>query len=235
MCYYEGIYKKMNSIIYYSNTNYSKNIATYLSNKSNFNLIDINKLDNYKFNNLIIVFPIHSQNIPKIVNDLLKRIEANNISIIATYGRMSYGNVIYEIIKKYKLNIISAAYIPTAHSYIKNDTEFTDYHKLDVLLDKFNYPNKIKIKKSFKNPLANLFKIKRSQIGVKIKKNNNCNSCNICNSICNNITNGKINNKCIRCLKCINLCPNKALEYKLNIFMRMYLKKKRKDKLVIYT
>ena len=38
----------------------------------------------------------------------------------------------------------------------------------------------------------------------------------------------------IRCLKCINNCKNNALEYKLSFFMKLYLKKKKKNLLIIY-
>ncbi|MDE6293488.1 MAG: 4Fe-4S binding protein [Clostridiales bacterium] len=45
---------------------------------------------------------------------------------------------------------------------------------------------------------------------------------------------GKTNRKCIRCLKCVSECPNNALHFSTRLPMRMYLRKKKCDKLIIY-
>ena len=114
----------MNAVVYYSNSNESYKIAQYLSDKSTYQLIDVRKNDIIQFDNLILVFPVYCQNIPDEVRDFVKSLKANNMSVIATYGKKSFGNVIYEISQLNNLNIISYAYIPTKHTYIDNDFVF---------------------------------------------------------------------------------------------------------------
>lgn len=223
----------MNAVVFYSNSNESKKIAKYLGEKSNYEIFDLRLLNNFNFNNLIVVFPVYCQNIPDEVKEFIKKIRVNNISVVATYGRKSFGNVIYELSKLNKLNIISYAYIPTKHTYIENDSSFEDYSKLDCLVGKFNKPSTIKIKKHFKNPFASILMLKRSQSNIKIVKNENCNGCNICANCCSNIYKGRPNEKCIRCLRCVNRCPNKSLYIKKSFVLKMYLKLVYKNKLII--
>lgn len=225
----------MNAVIYYSNTGGSKHIAKYLADASEFPLYDIYGLDEYEFDTVILVFPVHCQNIPDTVKELLSRIKVKALSVVATYGRMSFGNVLYEIQKRYAHKIIAAAYVPTKHSYL-SENEFDDYESLNKLIEKLDSPTPIKIPKSFKNPLSNIFKDLRSRIGVKMYRDTACNNCGICETTCHNnaIHNGKPNKNCIRCLKCVNECPQKALHFKCRLPLRLYLKKKKKNKLVIY-
>ncbi len=224
----------MNAIIYYSNTLESYNIAKYISIKTSYELINISNLNNYDFDFIYLIFPIHYQSIPKTIKPLIKKLKAKKAIIIATYGKMSFGNVLNDVKKILNAKIVSASYIPTKHSYIKNDLRFSDFKKIDDIILNMNNDKEIKIKKSFKNPFANLFPILRHKIAIKIIKNNKCINCNKCHEICENIINGKTDNNCIRCLKCIDHCPYNALDFKLSFFMKIYLKKKKKDKFIIY-
>lgn len=224
----------MNAIIYYSNTLESYNIAKYISIKTSYELINISNLNNYDFDFIYLIFPIYYQSIPKTIKPLIKKIKAKKAIIIATYGKMSYGNVLNDVKKIINAKIVSASYIPTKHSYIKNDLRFSDFKKIDDIILNMNNDKEIKIKKSFKNPFANLFPILRHKIGIKIIKNDKCINCNKCYDICENIINGKTDSNCIRCLKCIDYCPYNALDFKLSFFMKIYLKKKKKDKFIIY-
>ncbi len=223
----------MNAVVYYSNSNESKKIAEYLSEKANYEIFDLRLVDQYKFNNLIIVFPVYCQNIPDEVKEFVKKIQVINVSVVATYGRKSFGNVIYEISKINKLNLISYAYVPTRHTYIENDLSFTEFDKLDCLIDKFNNPTSIKIKRYFKNLFANIMMLKRSQTNIKILKTEKCNNCNICGNICSNINKGDPNKKCIRCLRCVNICPNRALLIQKSFALKIYLKIINKNKLIV--
>ena len=225
----------MNAIVYYSNTNQSKRIAQYLADKSGYSLCDVYDLKEYSFDNLALVFPVYSQSLPYAVKTFLSKIQTQNLTLVATYGRMCHGNALHEAQKKYKHNIVAAAYIPTKHSYLQ-ESEFDDFKSLDCIVEKMLAPSTIAIPRSYRNIFSYLFKDKRSRIGVKIYKTQNCNGCDICSQICKNnaIDKGVTNKNCIRCLKCVNACKSGALKYKLRYPMRLYLKKKKKDELVVY-
>lgn len=224
-----------NAVIYYSNTNESKRVAEYLAKKLDYKLIDVTVNDDFSFTNAVLVFPVYCQNIPVVVDRFLKRLTTQTLAVIATYGKMSCGNVIYEINKKYNFNIIAAAYVPTKHAYI-NEERFDDFNSLDVITEKLQQPSSISIPKLRKNPLANILKGLRSRIGIKIIKKNLCDGCGLCERICSMhaVKFGKPNGKCIRCLKCVTNCPQKALQIKVTPLLAVYLKKKKRDKLIIY-
>ena len=163
-----------------------------------------------------------------------KKIKANKAIVIATYGKISYGHVLYDAQKILNAKIVSAAYIPAKHTYIKNDINFNEYEKLDEIINNINDSNEIKIKKTFKNPLANFFPITRHKLSVRIIKTDNCIDCGKCNKVCKSINNGIIIDKCTKCLRCIYSCNNNALKFKLNPIMKKYLKKKKKNDFIIY-
>lgn len=227
MCSNERILPRLNAVIYYSNTGESRRIARYVADSLGYELLDMPALTRFEFGNLVIVFPVHCQSIPKPIKPVLAKLTADNVILLATYGKMSHGNVLQECQKKYKWHIVAGAYIPTKHSYLIADTPFSQYEKLGFLGDAFREAREVTIPKSFKNPLADLFPGTRSRIGVRIIRGKGCIHCGKCESACNN-------EKCLRCLKCVSLCPVNALSFKLNIFMKLYLKKKPQDKLVIY-
>ena len=224
----------MNAIIYYSNTFESYNISKYISDKTNYPLFTILELKEFTFDNIYLVFPIHYQMIPKIIVPIIKKLKVAKAIIIATYGKMSYGNVLNDCKKILNGIVVSAAYVPTKHTYIDNDNRFNEFDKIDNILLNMERTEEVIIKKSFRNPFSNLMPHLRHKLGVKIIKNKNCNNCGMCNSFCNMINNGKVNKKCIRCLKCISVCSNNALEYRLSFFMRLYLKKKKKNLSIVY-
>lgn len=225
----------MNCVIYYSNTGQSKRIAEYLAEKTTFPLFDMFQLTEYDFDTAVLVFPVHCQNIPDHVKNLLKLLRTKHLAVIATYGKMCCGNVLYEIQKRYRHNIIAAAYVPTKHSYL-TENSFTDFEALTPIISKIHDPAPITIPKSYKNPFANISIGLRSRLGVKIIRDEHCDNCGTCNAVCNNnaIVNGKTNRKCIRCLKCVTQCPQNALHFINRLPMRMYLRKQKTDKIVIY-
>ena len=225
----------MNAVIYYSNTGECKRIAQYLADKSGYNLLDIHAVTDFEFDRAILVFPVHCQNVPDAVKDFLKRLKTHALAVVAAYGKMSYGNVLYGVQNKYRHNIVAAAYVPAKHSYLQEEG-FKQFEKLDCILEKLKNPASVKIPKSRKNPLANFAPKLRSRAGVKLYSDAACNKCGVCTTVCKNnaIENGKPNKKCIRCLKCVDACPQKALHFSLSPAMRSYLKKKKKADLIIY-
>lgn len=226
----------MNAVVFYSNTGQSKRIATYFANELEFPLIDMEMSGSNKYQNLILVFPVHCQNIPDIVKNFLRKVAVTHLTVIATYGKMCCGNVIYEIQKNYCPNIVAAAYIPTKHAYIDSDDSFCDYAKLLEIVEKIKNPSIIKLPKLYKNPFADLFPKWRSRVGLRISKNSNCNDCNICTEHCSHhaICKGNINSDCIRCLRCVNICPQSALTVKIGFPLKLYLKKKKENNIIIY-
>ena len=225
----------INAVVYYSNTNQSKRIAQYFADKLDYEIWDIYDAPYLEFDNLVLAFPIHCQSLPDKVKDFLSKTKIENLTLLATYGRMCHGNALYEVQSKYPLNIVAGAYIPTRHSYLQ-DEEFDDFQSLEPIIDKILNPSPIKIPRAYKNPLSNLLKRKRSQLGVRITKSDKCNACGICAQVCKlgAVTNGVTDGKCIRCLTCVSACPQGALNFSLSLPMRAYLKKKKQDELAIY-
>lgn len=225
----------MNAVLYYSATGQSERIAKYIARETAFELSDILTLERSDFDNAVIVFPVHCQNVPTLVKKFLSEITVKNLTVIATFGRMCHGNVLYEIQKRYGHNIVAAAYIPTRHSYL-SDKEFDRFDELQPILDKICKPEPIVVPKSYKNPLADIFKEWRSRAGVKLYRDDNCDGCGTCDGVCpfGAISKGKPNNKCIRCLSCVAHCPKNALHSVNRLPMRLYLKKKKNDKPEIF-
>ena len=183
----------------------------------------------------VIVFPVYSQNIPKPVKRFLKALEAKHVALIATYGKISYGNVLYEAQKLLQGQVIAGAYIPIGHTFLDGDCEF-DAPKLRPIAERIKAPRQVTIPKTAKNPLANVFPGLRSRIGVKIKKGDNCDNCGLCERSCpvGAIQNGRIRSQCIRCLRCVTNCPQKALQYKNSRILDAYLSSYHKEEYVLY-
>ena len=226
----------MNAVVFYSNTGQSKAIATYFASQLGYSLTDMETKCAEYYQNLVLVFPVHCQTLPDIVKTFLKNVSADNLTVVATYGKMCCGNVLYEIQKNYQKNIVAGAYIPTKHSYIDNDDIFCDFDKLKPIVEKVKDPSYIQLPKLYKNPLADIFPKLRSRLGLTIRKSADCDGCNLCAERCSfgAIKTGKTNQNCIRCLKCVESCPRQALKIKISLLLKLYLRKKKSNKIIIY-
>ncbi|MGN0807332.1 MAG: 4Fe-4S binding protein [Candidatus Coproplasma sp.] len=236
MCDNEGVFGAMNAVAFYSNTGESKAIAKFFAERLNYPLIDVEKTPEGSYENLVLVFPVYSQNLPVVVERFLSRVKTANLTAIATYGKMSCGNVLYEIQKRYGFNIVAGAYIPTKHSYLDGES-FSERDSLTPIIDKVNHPSPVVLPKLHKNAFASLLPNLRSRLCVKIYKTADCNACGVCAENCTfgAITNGVTNNRCIRCLKCVSSCPNHALKFKLRLPAKLYLKREKMNELILYT
>lgn len=226
-----------NAVVYYSNTGQSKAAADYLAHRLGYPLADLQESGKVQYENLVLVFPVHCQNLPDCVKAFLKRVQVERLTAIATFGKMCCGNVLYEIQRLYQPNVIAGAYLPTKHSYIEADDSFCDFDELEPIIHKIRQSSSIvKLPKLYKNPFANLFPLLRSQLGVTLCKTADCNGCNHCKAACplGAISSGVPNKRCIRCLKCVNACPRKALQVRPGWPMKLYLRKKKDNKLRIY-
>ena len=232
----EEVFRKINVVIYLSYTFNSKKVALFCSKYLNYDLRELVEVNlNLKYNNVLLVYPIHSEAIPINLANLIKNIKCNKMIVIATYGRINHGNSLYNLVYKYKLPIIAGCYFKTKHSYLKADKYEPNYNDLIPIIAKFNNQDAkiIDIKKSKSSLGYNFFPKLRAQMGVKIiLDKNKCMACNMCGNIClnNAIKNGKINSNCIRCLACVYNCPHHALDFKLSKILEIYLRKARVTK-----
>ncbi len=226
----------MNAVVYYSNTGQSKAIAAYFADQLGYPLAELETGCAEHYQNLVLVFPVHCQNIPDAVKAFLKTVSVQNLTPVATYGKMCCGNVLYEIQKNYQKNIVAGAYIPTKHSYIDDDDAFCDFDKFKPIVEKVKEPSYIQLPRLYKNPFADFFPKLRSRLGLTIQKSADCNGCNLCADRCSfrAINSGKTNSNCIRCLKCVEACPRQALKIKLGLPLKLYLRKRKTNKLIIY-
>ena len=227
----------MNAVVYYSNTGQSRAVATYLAERLDYPLVDLEACRQSHFESLVLVFPVYCQNIPDAVKDFLSGITTEHLTPVATYGKMCYGNVLYEIQKKYpRCSVVAAAYVPTKHTYLTEDTPFEDYSLLDPLADKVKHPAPVRLPRAYKNPFANLLPALRSYLGVSVYRTEACDGCGLCTARCPQcaIREGVTSAACIRCLRCVSECPRGALAFKLRFPLRWYLRKRKVTRTVVY-
>ena len=226
----------MISIYCFSGSGHSMAVAKVLAGmlECKIRLIE-NKFEATSEETAVVVFPVYCQNIPTPVIRFLKQLEVRYIVLIATYGKISYGNVLHEAQKLLSGQVIAGAYIPIGHTFSDGDNVF-DTNQLLPIVQRIKHPRKTHIPKTRKNPLSNLFPGFRSRISVKITKSDLCNSCGICERHCpvGAIRNGRIHNECIRCLRCVTNCPQKALRYRKGLVLSHYLKKFNNEEYVLY-
>lgn len=222
----------MNAVIYFSCSGQSLAVAKIVADKLSYPLLDYRDVDE-EFDFAVIVFPVHCQSVPKPLKKFLKDFKANFVALIATYGRESFGNTLFDAGKLCK-NIFAAMYLPAKHTYCDGNFETPEIP--DEFYKKFEKPNFINIPKERHTPFAKFLPSLRSRLILKIKKTDNCISCNLCGENCPTgaIKCGKIDCKCIRCLKCVYTCPNGGLIVQKSLILKTYLKKARREKVILY-
>ncbi len=128
--------------------------------------------------------------------------------------------------------------------YLQNRWKYEDnalyYYGLRNKENLFN--NKLKLSKKQRAIVSSLpkelseneKKLIGNLIGVQVVKENdlfkipgNLSEAVYCKSCC---ANNFIGSACIRCMKCVTDCPNKALSFKNSLILNAYLKKKRSKK-----
>lgn len=233
----------MNKVLFFSGSTITEDLAIQIAKYLGFEINDLTSFVDResfdyskKIDNLVFCFPVYSQNIARPIKEILKKLQAKNIIIIATYGKKGTGNVLYVASQLIKGNIIGGAYVPTKHTYLDEEL-FSEFDLLKNLLDKFkSNTQEVVFPKRKKHLFANFFPEVRSRLGVKITRSNKCISCSICDSVCPMlaIENGRIKDNCIRCLRCVVFCPTNALEVKIKKPLYKYLQKNMFDELIIY-
>ncbi len=232
---YEGIFEM--KVYCFSGTGRTMKLAEYMANQLDAEIVPIScNMDLSEKNDVsLVVFPVYCQNIPDIVADFLKSLKTEKLAVIAAYGKFSYGNVIWEAAKLSSAQFIGGAYAPIGHTFLNETVDF-DFTRLLPLVQRIKNPKEASVPKSKKNPFASFLPEWRSRIGVKLTKNEKCIFCGLCEKAClmNAMKDGKPNRKCIRCLKCVTLCPNGALEYRNRKVLEIYLSQSRNEDFKIY-
>lgn len=222
----------MMKIYYFSGTNHSKKVAEYVGGRLGIKTVSIEELVKQRkeqCHTAVVVFPVYCERVPKLVQRFLKRLEANGVALIATYGNVCPGNALCYAQKRIKGQIIAGAYVATGHTYLNEEAVF-DAGELDVICEKIRAHRPCILPKQKGHFWAHLFPRWRSQLGVSITRNAKCNHCGICERQCpmQAIHKERIGIKCIRCLRCVNNCPQGALEFTLHPILKAYLQKERK-------
>ena len=226
----------MIKVYYFSGSGHSFAVAEYFCQQLKCEIAEINEKSAItSTETAVVVFPVYCQNIPKPVKKFLQKITSKYIVLIATYGKISYGNTLYEAQKIVGGEVIAGAYIPIGHTFLNGDYSF-DTAVLSPITERIKSPRRAHIPKTHKNLLSNIFPAFRSRMGVKIIKDKGCNNCGICENNCpiGAFKSGKINSKCIRCLRCVTNCPQHALQYKNIWILNKYLKSHFKEEFVLY-
>lgn len=229
---YEGIFKEMNAVVYFSCSGQSKAVAEDLAERLNFKLLKTDEAQE-NFGTAVVVFPVHCQSFPAPLKGYFMKLKAERVALIATYGRANCGNALYEAAKLIKSEIVAAAYLPAKHTYCVTGTATM---VPEEVIAKMLNPAPVQIPKLKKTPFAGFLPNLRSRLIVKIKRTEKCVNCGICGGLCpvNAIENGKINSKCLRCLRCVYSCPHGALEVKKSLILKRYLRRPRFEKTIIY-
>lgn len=183
----------------------------------------------------VVVFPVYCQNIPAPVKRFLKTLRAKYIVFLASYGKISCGNVLHEAQKLVHDEIIAGACIPIGHTFLDGSFLFEEAYLLPIV-ERIRKPQRVHIPKSHKDLLADIFPALRSRVGVRLVKTNRCSSCGLCETLCpvGAIRNGRIRLNCIRCLRCLTNCPEKALQYQNSRILEKYLRSHYKEEYVLY-
>lgn len=224
------------SVYCFSATGRSWVVAEYFAMQLGTKVIDICRdTTESQEKTAVVVFPVYCQNIPEPVRVFLPRLSAEHVVLIACYGRMHHGNVLMEAAQLVSGRVIAGAYVPVGHTYRNEPTHF-DKDSISQILERIHTPKPACIRREFKNPLADLLPELRGQLGVRLSRSPDCDSCGICTRNCpvGAMKNGIPGKSCIRCLRCVACCPKQALEVRYTWPLRLYLLKKKKEKTILY-
>lgn len=229
---YGGI---MIGILYFSSTGNSLYIAKKLKENLGGKIFYLPKYsgDGSEFEKIILVTPIYSFGMPKLVYDFLPKLDkSKELIVVQNYGGMVAGAdyLMREYCTKNDLNLKSIYVVQMPENftlsfsvpkfYLKKVLKKADSKILAVVdaikNEKYNLPKKRKTKeKTYLKNMSNWYKI-----GKGFKTNENCVKCGKCIGLCPvgniSIVDGKIvfGDKCVACLGCYHRCPNKAIVYK---------------------
>lgn len=225
-------------IFYFSGTGNSKWIATEIAEKINDKTYDITLLSKIpELNNepqIGLVFPIYAWGVPEVMNEFAKSLEKTQVFTfgVCTCGANA-GKALKKLSKIYPLDSSYSIIMPS--NYIVGE----DVEEETIILQKIENAKKeidvisneiIQRKKVYRVNEGKMPALKTTLINKGFNKfarttkpfyvdKEKCNGCGLCAKSCptQNITleKGKPvwNEKCYQCLRCINYCPQIAIQY----------------------
>lgn len=221
----------MTGVFCFTGSGHSLHTADYIAQRLGSRVLMIEQKTQAECETAIVVFPVYCQNIPQAVKGFLAGLKAENIALVATYGKISCGNVLAEAKGLARGRVIAAACVPIGHTFLSGSADF-DHMALEPLFERIEFPREAEIPTRRKSVYADFLPGWRSRVSVRIIRADRCNGCNVCGQSCpmDAIKNGVTNNKCIRCLRCVSNCPQKALSFEISPVLRRYLTRKRPEK-----
>lgn len=224
----------MNGILYFSSTGNSLYAAQAVQKRLTGELryIPAYKGNGSEYEKIIIVSPVYSYGLPMHVFDLLPSLKGRNVCMILTYGGMLAGadRLAYEYACENGLKIKGVYAVKMAENFTLTFSTPGFYNKLmlhsaagkiekiiaSIAADEENIPVEKKTKRlEHETNKANWYLIAKD-----FSVTDDCIRCGKCINLCpsGNISmkEGKITfgESCVACLGCYHRCPRKAIRYK---------------------
>jgi ferredoxin len=229
-----------NIVFYFSGTGNSLKVAKTLAKElGNCEIVSMGKAEKFnvtkQYDTIGFIHPVYYWGLPEKVVEFVKNTNFNNMSsyyyAIATHGGIiGNGNrQLNELLSEYNIILNYGGKIRMVANYIINYSIFNNINKCLKLADKKLFSiiddiknrknNKIKkpnkrVERIYQNAMQNISLVQDYNV------NDNCIGCGICKEVCPvkniEIINKKpiFNNKCERCVACIQYCPQQAINYK---------------------
>lgn len=221
----------MTGVFCFTGSGHSLRVAEYMAERLGCRVCMIEQKAQPQCETALVVFPVYCQNIPQPVRRFLKNLKAESVALIAAYGKISWGNVLSEAEGLVRGRVIAGACVPIGHTFLSGSADF-DKAALKPLFERIKSPREAVIPAKRKSVFADFLPGWRSRVSVRIIRADSCTDCNVCGRGCpmSAIKNGVTNSRCIRCLRCVSSCPQKALSFETDPILRRYLSKKRPEK-----
>lgn len=181
----------------------------------------------------VVVFPVYCQRMPQPVRTFLRSLREGSVVPVAVWGCVSHGDVLRQAQRAARIPTVAAAYIPAGHSYLPtaDGMNLPDRSALARLaaavrtLAQSNPQSSIRLPRAPRNPLSDLFPGWRSRLSVRLTSRADCDVCGICTAACpvSAMHNGSPDSRCIRCLRCVSVCPRHALSFSCSRLLIRYL------------
>lgn len=228
------------TIAYFSSTGQTEKVALYyraqFPDAPFINLTDHHTRTNWNayaiHEVLILVLPIHAQNIPLPIRRMIHHLQARHYVLTFTYGSIAPGNIALRLGKIWgESKIIGVAYLPFSHSY-GFPLEDPNLDLLGGLCRKIasGDTKRVVIPHQAESPLKQVLERYRTHKGIRLTHlEDRCVACYICTKECpvQAITpSWHITKACIRCLRCVAICPTHAWHFERHILLTRYIKKR---------